>query len=404
MRVLLVNKYYYLRSGTERYLFNLQRLLQQHGHQVAVFAMQHPLNQPCDSAHHFAPQVDFHQPGMGRQLQAIPRVIWYPEAGRRMARLLDEFRPDVVHLLNIYHHLSPAILPPISKRGIPAVQTLNDYKLICPNYLLFTQRQACMRCRDHRYWHAIRWRCSHGSLAWSALAAFEMSVHKAWRIYERHVRTFIAPSQFVLRTSMEFGIPAGQIAHLPYFLDPAGFTPQPGDGEYLAYFGRLSAEKGLPSLLRAMRHIPQAQLLLAGEGPARADLEALIERLGLGNVRLLGYLGGKALDDFLGRARATVLPAIWPEVFGQSVLESFAVAKPVIAARSGGIPELVSEGDGGDGLLFSPGDERACSSRLEELWRQPARARQMGLNGLSKVLHEYTAEEHYQHLLALYQT
>jgi len=215
MRILLVNKYNYLRSGTERYLFSLRRLLEAQGHTVAVFAMQHPANRPAAYAPYFVPRVDFRALTLPDYPSLPLRVIWFPLAARRIAHVLDDFCPDIVHLSNIYHQLSPSILVPIRRRNIPIVHTLHDYKLICPNYLLYTQGAPCTRCRNGNYFQAVRHRCLHASLAWSALAAVEMSLHKTWRVYERHVASFITPSAFLKDTAQSFGIPAKQILRIP---------------------------------------------------------------------------------------------------------------------------------------------------------------------------------------------
>jgi len=400
MRILLVNKYNYLRSGTERYLFNLERLLQTQGHTVATFSMRHPQNRPAVYQRHFVSHVDFRDLAPWGRLSAALRVLWFPQAARRIAQVLDDFQPDIVHLFNIYHQLSPAILPPITKRGIPIIHTLNDYKLVCPNYLLYTQDGPCTRCRNGNYFQAVRHRCLHGSLAWSLLAAVEMTLHKAWRIYERYVATFITPSAFVKKTIGDFGVPADQLLHIPYPLLPQDFSFSEVSGEYLAYVGRLSHEKGLPTLIRAMRQFPQARLLVVGEGPMRPVLEQMAQEGGMTNVHFAGYLSGEDLEHTLARVRFTVLPSQWYEVFGQSILESFAAGKPVIASRIGGIPELIEEGQ--DGLLFNPGDEDELAACLRRLWNDPEETRRMGRHGRRKVLSQYTPENHYRQLYPLY--
>jgi glycosyltransferase involved in cell wall biosynthesis len=315
--------------------------------------------------------------------------------------VLDEFHPDVVHLFNIYHHISPSILPVIAQRDIPIVHTLDDYKLICPNYLLYTEGRPCTRCWGGRYFQAAKHRCLHGSLAWSLLAAVEMTLHKAWRVYERHVAAFIAPSAFVRVQAETFGVPPEQLAHIPYFVVGGDFPVSEGDGGYFAYVGRLSPEKGLPTLLRAMRQVPKARLWIVGEGQMQPALRRMAEEWGLSNVRFCGHLSGAALNQALAESRFTVMPSEWYEVFGQSILESFAVGKPVVAARIGAIPELLDEGV--DGLLFTPGDEDELAARVRCLWDQPQQAQQMGLNGRRKALRRYDAGSHYPQLLSLYQ-
>ena len=401
MRILLVNKYNYLYGGAERYLFNLKRLLEAQGHTVAVFAMQHPANRPATYAPYFVPRVDFRALTLLGHLSVPLRVIWFPLAAKRIAHVLDDFQPDLVHLSNIYHQLSPSILIPIHQRSIPTVYTLHDYKLICPNYLLYTQGSPCTRCKSGNYFHAVRHRCLHGSLSWSTLAAVEMTLHKTWRVYERHITSFTTPSVFLKDTARSFGIPAKQILHIPHFVFPEEYSVSQSDGGYFAYIGRLSHEKGLPTLLRAMRQLPQAQLLIVGEGKIRPALERKVAEWKLTNVQFAGYLTGQALDKALTRARFTVLPSEWYENSPQSIRESFAIGKPVVASRIGGIPELITKGV--DGLLFTPGDENELASSLHHLWENPEKTRQMGLNGRHKVLAQYSPENHYRQLYSLYE-
>jgi glycosyltransferase involved in cell wall biosynthesis len=402
MRILLVNKYNYLRSGAERYLYDLKQLLETHGHQVAVFAMQHPRNQPSVYDQYFVPFIDFRNLTLAGRLQAALRVIWFPQAARQIARMLDDFQPDVVHLCNIYHQLSPAILKPISQRRIPILQTLHDYKLICPNYLLYTDNRPCMRCQNGRYFQAVRHRCAHNSLSWSALAALEMTLHKRWQIYERHVARFIAPSLFLKRTVESFGIAADQVDHLPNFIFPEHFSPSPMTGKYIVYAGRLAYEKGLPLLIRAMSRLPQAKLLIVGEGPQRPELEQLVQERGLTNICFTGYLQGEALKQTLAQAFFTVVPSAYYEVFPYAVLEAMAMGKAVVAARIGGIPEQIDENV--DGLLFTPGREEALAACLTRLWNNPVETQMMGTNGRHKVMSQYTPARYYAQLLPLYET
>jgi glycosyltransferase involved in cell wall biosynthesis len=404
MRVLLVNKYHHLRSGTERYLFNLKRLLESRGHRVEVFAMDHPLNEPATYSRWFVPYMDFHAIRPEGFVEAARRVIWDPGAARRIASVLDEFRPDMVHILNIYHHISPSILLSIGRRGIPVVQTLNDYKLICPNYLLYTRGAPCTRCRRGGYLQAFWHRCLHGSPSWSLLAALEMSLHKAWRVYERHVAIFIAPSLFVKEMVESFGLPQGNSTHIPYFLFPREYEVTRGDEGYIAYMGRLSREKGLETLLRAMRQVPEVPLRIVGEGVMRPSLEKSVEESALRNVSFMGHLGGMELRRLLAGARFTVLPSEWYEVFGQSILESFAAGKPVVAARIGGIGEVVGDGPDAGGLLFAPGAAEELAGCIRRLWHHPGEARDMGERGRRRVLEcGFDDESHYHRIVSLYQ-
>jgi len=204
------------------------------------------------------------------------------------------------------------------------------------------------------------------------------------------------------RTAIDFGIRPQQIQVLPYFLKaPLRLKPQANQpANTLVYFGRLSPEKGLLSLLQAMSQLPQIPLIVCGAGPQRPQLESFVVQHGLENVRFAGHLNGKALTSLLQSALFTILPSEWYEVFGQSIIESMALGKPVIAARIGGIPDLIDEGT--DGLLFEPGNVAELVDCIEELWANEYRTQQMGENGRRKVLQSFSPRAHYEQLYALY--
>ncbi|MCU0610157.1 MAG: glycosyltransferase family 4 protein [Candidatus Eisenbacteria bacterium] len=399
MRVLLVNKHGFVRSGTERYLFSVKRALEDRGHAVETFTMAHPRNEPARFADLFPPEIDFRQLSSRQRWGVAGRVIWYREGARRMERVLDAFAPDIVHVFNIYHHLSPSILPPMTRRGIPVVQTLNDYKLICPNYLLFTDGRPCERCRGGRFWQAVAHRCL-GTWSWSLLAAAEMTAHRTIGAFQGFARRLIAPTAFVRQKVIDFGLSPGQVTVIPYFAPVTPRLLEPEAGPYVLFAGRLSREKGLPILLRAMRLLPEVPLFVAGEGPVREDLERLSTELGLNNVRFLGHLAGDRLGRTIAGCRLTVLPSIWYEVFGISILESWVAGKPVVASGIGGIPDVVK--DGVDGVLVPPGDPAALATAIRRLWSAPQEAEDMGRAGRKRVIETFSTETHISRLLDAY--
>ncbi len=401
MRILLVNKYYYLRSGAERYLFNLTRLLESQGHTVGIFSMHHPRNQPSPFSQFFLPNLDYYHPkGILRQLRSALRVIWYPRAASHIERLLAEFRPDIVQIHNIYHQISPSILPIIRKHNIPIIHRLHDYKLICPNYLLFTQGSICERCRGDRYGQTIRFRCLHESLPWSVVAALEMTIHKKMQVYEQHVNRFTSPSQFLVEKAIEFGISAHSLRLLPNFLFYDDFKAKPvHDGQYALFLGRLVAEKGLLTLLAASRLEP-IPLIIVGEGPLSTTVHQEILDHRLSHIQLAGYRQGKALSDLIAGARFVVVPSQWYEVFGQIIMEAFAHSKPVIASSIGGIPEVVDHER--DGLLVPPRDAASLAQAMRWLWDHPLEAAKMGVKGRAKVERQYNPENHYRKLMSIY--
>lgn len=402
MRILLANKYYYLRSGTERYLFNVTRLLESQGHTVGIFSMHHPRNQPTPFHKFFVPNIEYYSKrGVLGQLQSALRAIWYPLAAHNIELLINEFKPDLVQLHNIYHQISPSILPAIRKHGIPIIHRLHDYKLLCPNYLLHTSGDVCERCRGQKYIQAIRYRCLHGSLSWSLAAATEMTIHKQMRVYENNIARFTCPSRFLLNKAIDFGIARNSLEYLPnfLFLDDL-LPPQSSDGQYALYFGRLAKEKGLLTLLSASQMEP-IPLKIVGEGPMISEVQRAIQQYQMRHVEVAGYHQGAALAHLISNARYVIVPSEWYEVFGQIIIEAFAHNKPVIASSIGGIPEIITEGL--DGLLVQPKDPKALAQTIRWLWDNPKVAIQMGKNGRKKVEEVYNSDIHYHNLIQIYQ-
>lgn len=365
--------------------------------------MAHPQNSPATYDEYFVPNIDFHHFRLAEMPHVVNRVLWDRAAARRISQVLDRFCPDLVHLFNIYHHLSPSVLPPMKKRGIPILQTVNDYKLICPNYLLYTNGQPCLRCRGGRYYNAMIHRCLHGSLRWSTLAALEMLLHRIMAVYQQHVSVFVAPSMFVKAKIQEFGVNPHQTRYLPYgvSVNPAETERLTrGDEGYVLYFGRLSREKGLATLIAAMSQLPDLELRLVGDGPLRCDLEQRASNLNLSNVRFYGHCEGEMLQHFVACARLAVLPSEWYEVFGQSVVESLLLSRPVVASRIGGIPEVMDDGE--HGLLVPPGDALALADAIRWLASHESSANEMGRAGRETALQRFGAEQHFEGLSALY--
>ncbi len=372
--LLLINKFYHdvgPAGGVGRYLVQQEQDLRARGWDVVPFAMKDEHARPSPWDRFFVKARDYSRPRWdgGDALS----LIWNREAANRLDALLREVKPDVAHLHNIYHHLSPSILPVLRRHGIPAVMTLHDLRLLCPAIHMLRRGEVCERCRGDRFHQAVLGRCVKDSRAASLLAAVETAHHTTRRLYRRTVSRFLCPSAFYARKFAEWGWPADRLTHLPNFVDLDAWRPSgapTGDG-YL-YFGRLSQEKGLTTLLQAhelwARHAgatgapPVPQLRLAGSGPQDAELRTLAGGLTAGRVEFLGPLTPDRLREELARARFTVLPSQWYENGPLALLESLAAGVPVVGADIGGIPEHLR--DGVDGVLFAPGDPAALAAAL----------------------------------------
>ncbi len=402
MKVLLVNKYFYLKGGSERHISKISRILEAKGHQVIPFSMQDERNEPTAYAKYFVSKVDFNSPmSLGNRLRMIPRVIYFLEAKRKIEALIKEAKPDIAHLHNIAHQISPSILHSLKKFDLPIIQTLHDYKLICPTYNMMAGGKICERCKGHHYYQAILQRCNKGSFSFSFLNCVEMYFHRLLRIYERNINIFISPSNFLRNKSIEFGIDGGKIFHIPNFVDPREYSPKYNGENYFVYFGRVSEEKGLLTLIRAVMDIKNSRLLIIGEGELRNKLEECVSEKNIANIEFSGYMDEERLKSVIRDSMFVVVPSEWYENCPHSVLEAFALGKPVIGSDIGGIPELIE--DGIDGLLFEPGNSEELSEKIAYLISRPRLRKQMGRNARKKVEEEYNPELYYERLMKIYQ-
>lgn len=364
-RLLSVNNYHYRRGGAEAVYLAQNALFEQAGWEVVPFAMRHPDNLPSAWSGYFVEEIEFGQAyGPLDRLRRALKAVYSREARARLRALIERVRPDIVHAHNVYHHLSPAIFPVVKAAGLPLVLTLHDLKLACPAYTMLSRGAVCERCRGGRYRHVLARRCMKGSVALSALVYAEATLHERLGSYRRHVDRFVVPSRFYRDKLVEWGWPAERFVHIPNCLDTRPYHPCPEPGREVLYFGRLAPEKGLHTLVAAAARTGHP-LCLVGEGPQRAALQRQAEASGA-RVRFTGRLSGAALRREVAAARAVVLPSEWYENAPLSVLEAYALGKPVLGAAIGGIPELVREGQ--TGWTFAPGRVDDLAEALGRLY------------------------------------
>lgn len=400
MRILFCNKYNHPFSGTEVYLFELMDLMRSQGHEVALFSMADPRGEPTPYDRHFVPHIDFKaKAGFWRRVRQAGHAIYSTDARRRLRAMIEEFRPDVAHVRNIYHHLSPSILWELKAQDLPVVYHLNDFKLLCPNYNLVSRGEACEACKGGAFWHALRPQCYPGMGA-RAMLMSEAYVHRWLGTYRKCVDLFLAPSQFVRDKFVEHGWDGAKFEVLPHFQETHEIARNAKDGPVL-YFGRLSAEKGVDDLLRAMQSVPQVRLTIAGDGPQRGELQELAASLSLSNVEFVGQLEGAERDSLIAQSQFTVLPSHAYETLGKTILESYAKGRAVVASDMGSRRELVREGE--TGLLYRMGDAEQLAAAIQLLGSRPELAEKMGRAGWEFVRERHTPEGHYRKLLGLYE-
>jgi len=403
MRVLHVNKFLYRRGGAESYMLDLARLQREAGDDVAFWSMQHPQNQPDPNEDVFAPRMELNPPAetWAGRAKAAAGVIYRPSARAGIEQMLHRFRPDVVHLHNIYHQLSPSILRPVARRGIPMVMTLHDYKLVCPTYQFLDHGEICEACLPRRFHQATVRRCNQGSLSGSLLATVEVSLHRALGAYDP-IEVLICPSEFMRRKMLEGGIDAERLLHVPHFCDVGSIAAATEPGRGVVYGGRLSPEKGVDVLIRAMVSLPgDVTVDIAGDGPSREDLVRLAAEVGVSDrVRFLGRLATPELHQRMREAAAVVVPSRWYENQPMIILEAAAAGRPVIATELGGLPELVRPGE--TGWLTPHDDPAALSAAILEATSDPDRSHRLGQSARALTLARFEPARHLSELRAAY--
>jgi glycosyltransferase involved in cell wall biosynthesis len=410
MKILLVNRYLYRRGGDATYTLSLARLLQERGHQVICFGLDAPENDPDVNAPVLLEPIDFpgllERGGLAAAVKVLRRTIYSREAAARMDELLDGERPDIVHLQNIHHHLSPSVIAAAARRAVPVVWTLHDFSVICPNGNLFARGRVCEECRPVRFHRMVVNRCKRASLPASAVAALESAVHRAMRLFDS-VDLFIAPSRFLADKLREFDFYPGRVVHLDHFIEPAdtgsghgaraGTAPARGPG-CLVYAGRLVPDKGIATLLQAASRWGRIPLKVAGDGEMRQAVVEAAARNPL--VEYLGHVDGADLRGLLASSLAAVVPSVCYENQPYAVLEAWREGRPVIGAGHGGLADLL--GDGERGLTFLPGDADDLARATMRLAAEPSTADRMGAAGRLLIETRFSPQAHYERLMALY--
>ena len=366
MKILMVNKFLYPRGGCETYMLYLAEHLRKSGHEVEFFGMYDEKNTVGNSAGLYTQNMDFHSKGLSRFMYPF-KIIYSFEAKKKIMQVIDDFKPDIVHMNNINFQLTPSIIDGVKKKGIPLVQTVHDYQMICPNHLLynFEKNVPCEKCVNGSHWHCIKNKCIHGSTVKSILGVIEAKLYACLKTYSK-VDRFICPSYFLENKLLKANtLYRGKTQTIHNFVDKEKFSDQDRKGkDYIVYAGRLSKEKGIENIAGAAKLLPEYTFMIAGNGP---DEDALKD---IPNVKLLGFVSGDALTELVGNAKVLLLPSVWYENCPLCILEAQAMGVPVVTMNSGGMAELVK--DGVTGALIETSSPEGIAEKLYETLKDEA--------------------------------
>lgn len=383
MRIVLANKFYYRRGGDCIYMLNLEQLLKEHGHEVAVYSMQYKENLPSKWSTYW--------PSNMTKVDALTRPFGEKQVKKGFCRLLDDFKPDVVHLNNIHTQLSPIIAKVAHEHEIRVVWTLHDYKLLCPRYdCLQNGNCICEECFTDKM-AVLRHSCMKNSKLASVIAYLEA---KKWNleILEHATDVFICPSRFMADKMAQGGFERKKLRALCNFIDVEKCKCDLYEkAEYYCFIGRLSHEKGAKTLIMAANELPY-KLVVIGGGPLMDDLKTVAHP----NIEFVGFKHWDQIKEIVGKAKFSVIPSEWYENNPLSVIEAQCLGTPVLGARIGGIPELIEEGV--TGMTFESRDLVSLKEKIQTMWNASWNYEQIA----SQSQKRYNAEKYYQEIMNLY--
>lgn len=402
MKILQAHKYYWYRDGASNYALQLSDWLKKEGNEVIPFAMQEPQTLDSPYNQYFVSNLDLGKPGqlsLLTKIQATARMFYCREAVQNLKRLLATEKIDVAHIHNIYHHISPAILPVLKKAGARIVMTVHDYHLISPNYSLFHHNSIHEEDAEGYYFSCVKNKCVKDNRVYSAVKVAEMIWHhKIKKYYEKNVDVFIAPSEFMARKLIKYGYDKNKVVVIP---NPVMVSKKQitNTGKYVGFAGRLSEEKGVNVLLAAAALLPTIEFKIAGAGPDENRLRAVCNEQKLTNVELVGFKTGAAMQEFLDQASILVAPSVWYENAPLSVLEPMAQGRIVLGSRIGGIPEMLPKE-----FLFAPGNSVELAEKISK-WHIANLAERVeagkSLQELARA--RYNPDAHLKRILEVYQ-
>lgn len=398
MRILFVNKFLHPNGGSETYIFKLGDYLKSLGHEVQYFGMEHEGRCVGNRIETYTTDMDFHNASKLTKLTYPLKTIYSKDAKVKMRAVLDDFKPEVVHLNNFNYQLTPSVIVAIkeyekdTKSRVRIIFTAHDYQLVCPNHMMNipSTGENCEKCASGAFLNCAKNKCIHGSTAKSAIGTMEAIYWNKKGTY-KYIDKMICCSEF-MKTKLDIN---------PVFRDKTialhNFVEKPEQKtvtkkDYVLYFGRFSTEKGIGTLIQAARALPEVDFIFAGTGPLEGEIK------GIDNIKNVGFKSGVELENLIREALFSVYPSEWYENCPFSVMESRMYGTPVLGANIGGVPELIDDGKTGE--LFTSGDKDDLISKIHSLWNDRSKLAEYSVNCQENVFD--TIEVYTEKLLKIY--
>ncbi len=385
MNILIIHNSYQEAGGEDVVVAQESRLLERNGHRVSTYKRS---NDEIDD-------LSFRQ-----RLGLISRIVSANDSKVAVRGILRDLKPEIVHVHNTFAMVSPSVYEVCQEEGVPVVQTLHNYRLLCPAATFYRSAGPCEECVTHGLLRSVRYACYRESRVMSGAIALMLKTHRSRQTWSGQIDAYIAISSFVKGKFVQAGFPASKIFVKHNFVDPDP-GERSGPGDYALFLGRLSPEKGLSTLLQAWKRLPSAvPLVVAGDGPMRGRLEAEVASERLQSVHFAGRLKRGEAHDALKKAAFLVVPSVWNEPFGMVVAEAFACGTPVLGAYAGAIQEMLD--DQVTGLHFATGDPDALAKSVAWAWGHSPELVAMGKSARRVYEERYSANTNYDRLMTIY--
>lgn len=409
MRILLVNYRYFVSGGPEKYMFNIKKLLEDNGHEVIPFSIHSNKNVETEYSKFFVEPIGGRDATYFDEVKKTPKSIcqmisrscYSLEVKKAIQKEIRDVKPDLVYIIHFVNKLSPSVIRGAKELGIPVVLRLSDYFLLCPRFDFLYKKKVCEDCLTCGYMSCIKKRCVKGSLFASVIRVLSMKLHNAMKVYD-DVDAFITPSEFLKNKLEANGFQNGKITCIPTFTASKTEVGEPVTGTYGLYFGRITEEKGVETVVRAYESLPDHEVKIMGDDTTEeaVRLKRYVEDHHMMNVEFLGFKAGKELEEIIKKARFTLIPSIWYDNLPNTALESFQYSKPVIASNIGSLPELVI--DGINGYLFDPYKPEELAERIK-LFDDVEFVHKMGANSRERLENRFAPKTHYEALMNVFE-
>ena len=408
MRILLVNYRYFISGGPEKYMFNIKKMLEDNGHEVIPFSIHSNKNVQTKYSKYFVEPIGGRDVTYFDEVKKTPKSVWQMltrsiysvEVEKAIKKEIRDTQPDLVYIIHFVNKLSPSVITGAKKMGLPVVLRLSDYFLLCPRFDFMYQKRICEDCLTKGNRSCIKKRCVKESLFASVVRVFSMKFHNFIHVYQ-DVDAFITPSEFLKKKLVTNGFDASKITCIPTFTTSKSEIGKLQVGDYGLYFGRITEEKGVETVIKAYEKLPdhKVKIMVDDTTEEAIRLKEYVKRHKMKNVEFLGFKSGSQLENVIKDSRFTIIPSIWYDNLPNTALESFQYSKPVIASNIGSLPELVV--DEMNGFLFEAGNHDDLIKAIKKL-DDNENIMKMGAASRKRLEMKFAPQSHYEALMKVF--